>query len=373
LSKVNFKKLTFWGVTIVFVLVFITAIGAWVCSSYSVIVFNKHSVSAVSRLRREAELNLAEFKKSQAQGIEYKEKIKPLQMRRAHPFCGFRTEPSVQGEIGYDPIQDSHETDAILDGFRGLIRGHKFFINHAGFRSPILEPKKAADTIRIAMLGSSSVWLGSENEKTIIAQLASLFQKNGQKIEYINAGIVSAVVSQELSVLVHDITDLEVDLVISFDGFNDIVMLTNYSGRIGWPPMKRASYYPFVPPTPRIHARKLAIAVDQYLSTIDKMARICDEFGIKYIATLQPSLDYARNKDALFKAKQIARVAFFQAVVEEFAKRDKAKTHGGHYISMADSVDEKLYMDLVHFNDEGNGIVADRLYKIIEERGILKD
>ena len=75
---------------------------------------------------------------------------KTMELRKPHPYCGFKTEAGVQIGPGY-------------------------FTNGLGERSPNLGEKKPG-TIRIAMIGGSTAFLGSVNDKAIIGILAELLE-----------------------------------------------------------------------------------------------------------------------------------------------------------------------------------------------------
>ncbi len=369
----SMKKALFVLITIAILTSFVGIAASFALSNYSFLVYRKHSISELDKLEKSTGdghigTQLAAIEDPNAKPIKSK-----LQLRRLHPYCGFKTQPGVYGVIGKKPRKKTKSKKGNTL-FRAMLNGHQFRINKLGYRSPSIKRAKEKGTIRIAMIGGSSAWLGSNNSNTIIAQLAHIFQRDGHKVEYINAGIVSAVSSQELAVLVHELIDLDIDLVISLDGFNDIHALTHVHGRIGWPAIKRKGrpqYYPLPPPEPAIELRKLDAVVRHYLNVVDKMAAVSKTFNIEYIAILQPILERIEIKDASYRTKQVPLVAFYQAVISAFEKRNRNRRHRAHYLSMANLIDPDMFWDAVHFDDTGNQIVANTLYRYMNERGIL--
>lgn len=98
--------------------------------------------------------------------------------------------------------------------------------NSLGLRSPEIDSKKPPNTLRIAVLGASSI-MGTytrENQDTISYRLqhylqAVLPQKN---IEVINGGIAGHGLRDQAKMLKHIILPLKPDLLIWYSGFNDI-------------------------------------------------------------------------------------------------------------------------------------------------------
>lgn len=330
---------------------------AWFFSNYTFLVYKKHSVSEFTQLQKSLRVTGPSMQKGSAMAdgvtIEDLEDKVRLEVHKPHPYCSVKTQPGVRGKT---------DSTGRLD---------EFYINELGFRSESLGAKKPG-VLRIAMIGGSTVWLGKRNDTTIVARLSQLFEEQGQPTEFINAGIVSAVTSQELSVLVHDILDLDVDLVISLDGFNDICGPLHYHGRVGWPVHGAKDYYPEIPRTTTISEETMRTFLDHYMRTIDKFATICEAYGIKYMAVLQPARMYEEYEENPNEAKTHPFLTFYNAVIQAFGELDAVRRRGGHYISLAGFVDYERYWDPVHFDDEGNALIAAELFRLINERGILK-
>ncbi|OGP06181.1 MAG: hypothetical protein A2Z91_06350 [Deltaproteobacteria bacterium GWA2_38_16] len=113
----------------------------------------------------------------------------------------------------------------------GYLNGHKTVYQHNknGFMSMDIEEiipfKKAEDEYRIFVLGGSTVMgVGaSDMRSTIPAYLETeLKKKNTKNIRVINAGVGGFKAVQEYMYFIRKLIDYEPDLIITFDGSNDV-------------------------------------------------------------------------------------------------------------------------------------------------------
>ncbi len=121
---------------------------------------------------------------------------------------------------------------AMDEGAGGAVR-----LNAEGFRidRPIVNPKPA-DEVRIFFVGGSTVIGGRPIENTIPAVVEAHLQANGlPHARAYNFGVLSFVSGQELALLVHRLIDLQPDLVIAYDGGNDLFEPWVYDPRPGYP------------------------------------------------------------------------------------------------------------------------------------------
>jgi len=127
---------------------------------------------------------------------------------------------------------------AVEDRYFGRQRSH-LVTNNMGFRySDDISAKKADGVYRIFLLGGSVVFSATSNETAISSILEKKLNervKHVSTIQCINAGVASFISDQELALLVHRIIDLDPDLIIVFDGFNDIWFPFYYEPRVSYP------------------------------------------------------------------------------------------------------------------------------------------
>lgn len=105
--------------------------------------------------------------------------------------------------------------------------------NENGYKGISPTKVKPSNEYRIFILGGSTVHSGSP---TIPELLMSEFNQNGYtNVNVYNYGVVSAVSSQELVILVHEISNYQPDLIIQYDGANDKYHPFNFDPRPGYP------------------------------------------------------------------------------------------------------------------------------------------
>jgi len=115
------------------------------------------------------------------------------------------------------------------------------YTNEDGFRIPApgykLPKAKPPGQLRIAVLGGSLTQLASTFDTTLPGALKLLLQRRypGRDIEVVNAGIQSCVSRQSLVQLVTTVVDYHPDMVILYDGGNDIGLPFTYESRPNFP------------------------------------------------------------------------------------------------------------------------------------------
>lgn len=118
------------------------------------------------------------------------------------------------------------------------LHGKHFSTNSLGLRGPEIAIEKPNGRYRIAVLGGSAAWGygSSSNATTVAGYLQSILQdeKPDLAIEILNAGQIGYVSTQELIFFHRVVSQLEPDLVVMFDGYNDIVA-DMINGRTGLP------------------------------------------------------------------------------------------------------------------------------------------
>jgi lysophospholipase L1-like esterase len=115
------------------------------------------------------------------------------------------------------------------------------YTSEDGFRVPSmgynLPKQKPAGQLRIAFLGGSLVQLASTYETTLPGSLKTLLQQKypGRDIEVVNAGIQSCVSRQSVAQLLFTVVDYHPDIVILYDGGNDLGLPLTYESRPNFP------------------------------------------------------------------------------------------------------------------------------------------
>src|SRR5262249_46826495 len=109
-------------------------------------------------------------------------------------------------------------------------------LNVEGFRTREIVPPKPADELRIFFVGGSTVIGGYQVETTIPGVVEARLHADGlPQARTYNFGVLSFVSGQELALFVHRLIDLKPDLVIAYDGGNDLYEPWVYDPRPGYP------------------------------------------------------------------------------------------------------------------------------------------
>lgn len=283
-------------------------------------------------------------------------------------------------------------------------------MNDLGYRGKVPQIPKASGEFRILMLGGSTVVNG---EPPIPVLLEEEFERNGMdNVQVYNFGVVSSASSMELARILFEISELETDLIVMYNGGNDIFTPYKYDPRPGYPfnfivyennPVLESNIrsYPtfslflygsnlarcflsryfvnsFVPM--EAEREKVGWGSDEwkdeiaqrYVSNLTKARKVSGVFGSQFIAFLQPMVDY---KDVLSDEEKKHRPD------PEFVKhcidvRDrilqKASVHSKEsspiLIDLTDIYDETpthVFIDKIHTTQESKGLVVKAIYENI--------
>ncbi len=305
------------------------------------------------------------------------------------------------------------------DGFR---------VRSAGYNLP---KEKPAGQLRIAVLGASQVELASTFETTLPGSLETLLRRQypGRNIEVINAGIQSCVSRQSIVELEVTVVDYHPDMVIFYDGGNDLGLPLTYESRPNFPynfqtmeeawdlyreehraslwriAMGRSYLYramrarmegsqkntiptaddPLagtnaVTPDRIISDRGFVSAhVAAYLTNWRKMIELSRAYGYRPVCVLIPSsagldADYAVPKMMqwfhLDRGTAVKWVRAFDVLYDEAGtqiERMRAAYPEASFLNLSHDLTPpgKYFWDLAHIYDEANMIVAERIYRQI--------
>lgn len=145
------------------------------------------------------------------------------------PYVMFKPKVNENWESP-DTYEMSHHQSKVYD-----------YSNEDGFRVPApdykLPKEKPPGQLRVAVLGGSAVHHGSRYENTLPGALKAVIQQKhpGMDIEVINAGIVSCVSRQSIVLLLFAVLEYEPDIVVLYDGANDIGNVQAYESRSNFP------------------------------------------------------------------------------------------------------------------------------------------
>lgn len=240
------------------------------------------------------------------------------------------------------------------------------------------------ENYRIVVLGGST---STDGYYCIKSWPSILFEKYaGSNVTIFNAAVEGYASGQELIKLMRDIVPLNPDMVIVYDGYNDITrdVRPDLANIFEFSYMKTIMEYindKIETDTEKhrifcgIPAREKAM--DAWLKNIEYMHAVCEINNIRFLSFIQPSF-YGKPKMNLKRDAIICKIWDFyngdasetlKIPIREFREcaPEICKTH--EYIHDLSHIfdNEDVYMDICHVFENGNRIIADKIYKIITD------
>jgi lysophospholipase L1-like esterase len=318
------------------------------------------------------------------------------------------------------PFQSDQTAALLSDPFTGYswqpgYQGEWLTINSLGFRGVEVSLEKPAGTLRLAVVGgSAALGVGVHDDETIEAYLAAeLTERLNRPVEVINGAVTSFNSAQELAQILFRIMPLDPDMIIVYDGRNDIYFGLSPEWEPHYSPGLRDFQYHLASPQPRPFRQtpvghflltKTAIgvgldqlsyfiwgrqsygdggelamhpeAVEIYRRNLERMALIAQAEGVQIVFVLQPSLA-AGNKPLTEAEREYIQVAqregYYDLLATYYPLAASALTQAGQntgtpaydFTTLFDAETETMYLDEVHLAPEGNQRVALHLADII--------
>jgi hypothetical protein len=304
----------------------------------------------------------------------------------SHPFLPFAQRTGDRGSIKYY----SPETKRVYD--------YDYSLNSLGFRTPERPFEKPADVKRIVVLGGSTTVDGFTDSATwparLEARLNELYAVNGVRVEVINLGVSGAASPTSLINLEFVGLEFHPDLVISYDGVND-TMLVGFEGMA--PDYRNAyrnlddRYRSWQSYLPRWAFRsylvtRLSYGLDTRGGGSDLLARVLTTDRLKPSADIlagmhlfERNLKLQRTLSNGYGAKYLAATAHWVAPDRKVAAmndelRRLFAREGIDYVDLDALLphdDWSLHIDKVHWTREGAERVAEEMQKKIVAGNLL--
>ena len=278
-------------------------------------------------------------------------------------------------------------------------------INNDGFRGTEINLSKINDNYRIIMIGGSTVFGSgmSNDNQTIPYELNKKIGEKYSHVEVINAGISSITSFEELYHFKEKLIQLEPNLVIIYDGSNDVhykitsdpeilnsdedkIQIKNFQKYLRSPVvMYRNVVVPIinsqivntldtvdvsVTNNSSIHNNS---QLSQLITTIwyDRMNEFCqisNEKQIKSIVIIQPTLDQGKKPLSDYEYSIYTENIFNKKTFNMLIQKSENLTNcSGVYdfTNVFENTDSGVYVDRVHLNNLGNKIIANNIYEKI--------
>ena len=278
-------------------------------------------------------------------------------------------------------------------------------INNEGFRGAEINVSKTNNDYRIIMIGGSTVFgAGMPNDNlTIPYQLNKKFEEKYNNVEVINAGISGITSFEELYHFKQKLIHLDPNLVIIYDGANDVhnkitsdpeilntdkdeLQMKDFQKYLRSPVvMYRYVLLPIInseavntlditgvstTSNSSIHnsSQIPQLITSLWYDHIKEFCQISNEKQIKSIVIIQPSLDQDKKslsdyEYSIYK-KNILDKKIFDMLIQ---KSEKLTNCSGVYdfTNVFENTFSGVYVDTVHLNNYGNKIIAEKIYEKI--------
>ncbi|MBZ0310022.1 MAG: hypothetical protein K8I82_28435 [Anaerolineae bacterium] len=293
----------------------------------------------------------------------------------------------------------------------GEIESFNIRLSSLGYRDEVPMPKPDNE-YRIIMLGGSALFQGTPREFSIAGSLENTLHEQGYtQVEIYNWGIYSTVSGQELAAMVFRAVDFAPDMVVVYNGSNDLTEPYFFDPRPGYPfdymavegsrrliegdfslfdlyavlmRPTRLGYTLFQFEIEEQITRQSDLKTEadfgsegwreailqQYIANLTKMCTISRAFDVEFVALLQPMIffkdtltgkepsllgppDYQHHTRTLYEQ---ARLEYqnLSAAYSECTFRDVSR--------LPDT--QELFVDPVHLTNDGYSIVGRRLAEI---------
>lgn len=269
-------------------------------------------------------------------------------------------------------------------------------INDLGFRGDEFKSKKSDNAIRIFVVGGSTVLdLRSPDDKTLTIFLQQNYQSLNisKNIEVINAGNNDFESTQELTLIKNKILKYSPDMIIVYDGINDVYHPLNWSQDLNISknqketliyPLKNfhANYLPFYKTVDFFYSlsnikspftkyqfddSKIQEKVQKWKQNLLNICKLGEEYNFKTVVVLQPLLGTG-NRELPTLEKEIFTYYEHNKIVpayEMFAEQlDSMKNECEvlDFRNVFDNVTDNIYFDGQHVSFEANSIIASKLF-----------
>lgn len=229
---------------------------------------------------------------------------------------------------------------------------------------------------RILVLGGSNT---ETNRAPFPCWVEILYNKyfDHKNITVFNGAISGYTSSQELIKLIRDIDLIQPDLVLSYSGYNDLYQYVERKNTPFNVPISKRIFLQYAKnenlEIANMYNREgIRTACNNWLKHINYMEAISRINRSGFLAFMQP-LIYTKNYHNRHEQKlvKMLNTLFSNEFINECNEYIKLATKMNYqykYIYNFTSIFDKedVYMDICHVNEEGNKIIADNIWKIIE-------
>jgi len=276
-------------------------------------------------------------------------------------------------------------------------------INNDGFRGNEIDSINEFDSFRIMMIGGSALFGAgmSMDDETIPNQLNKIIHETHSNVEVINAGIPGITSFQELYHIKNKLINFNPDMIIIYDGANDVtykmitdpVILTDDDKKSQLKDFQvyfkapvifyRYVVYPIINLQSSVESTNIFISPNkQYDDEVSRQiaflwekrmtefCKISNEKNIQSIVIIQPTLAHGKKELSNFEKTLWTKNIHFEKTFDYLIQKSENLTDCTmvrNFSDIFENVDDGIYFDNVHLNNEGNKIVANKIYNEIKD------
>ena len=277
-------------------------------------------------------------------------------------------------------------------------------INNEGFRGAEINVSKTNNDYRIIVIGGSTVFgagLGSDNE-TFPYELYNKFKEKFNNVEVINAGISSLTSFEELYYFKEKLIPLEPNLVIIYDGWNNVaykatsepeilntdddkLQLKDFQAYLRSPvvlyryvllPILDFQFFGNLDTTDTTIINKSDLYDPQISNSVaslwyahmNEFCQISKENQIQSVVILQPTLNHGTKPLTNYERSNYVKNIYFEKTFELLIQKSKHLNDCSMVSDFSNvfiDVNEGVYLDQGHLNPFGNKIIAEKIYEKI--------
>lgn len=295
-------------------------------------------------------------------------KLQNLGLERGKDFCDTRCNIWEKEDCSNMQILDVNL--AYTRNMQGVIPGIAVYGNNA------------ESDYKIAILGGSTSTSGFYRFKSWPEILYELC--GNDNVTILNGGVEGYTSAQELIKLMRDIVWLNPDLVIVYDGHNDVARNGTYN-IFDIPYMNTIMEYADRNIMKEANTTGRSIfhgispltdVMEVWLKNIEYMHAVCELNHIKFLSFMQPSFlskaQIISKEEIVIRKKWCCYFSSYAETLEtqikEFRKAAPMISKSHEYMFDLTHIfdEEDVYMDNCHVYEKGNKIIAQEIYKVIE-------
>ena len=266
-------------------------------------------------------------------------------------------------------------------------------INSHGFRGEEFDLKKQENEYRIVVVGSSMILgLGATSDNTTIPYILEQQMENYglEDVTVINAGIIAANSAGEIYMIDNILPKYEPDMIIVYEGYNDSwnIPIYDLDNSTNQATIQRTSLENFVKNNfdylnfpkmiyQKTHDYLAILTIDNNMMKENaelwknRWDSTCETYDIPILLLMQPIAGIG-NKKLTDDEKYLLEDEKYKVITQTYSeilnvsKKSLLLKHPkkSDLTNIFDSYDERIYLTRAHLTDNGNYIIAEKMFEL---------